>query len=483
MSINLPFDIVELVPCPMMSVRQAPLREIAFRHDAWLPEEIDTLHVLFRGDADFAEIESKTGRSVSAIRTKVSELGLRRNSRRSWTDLEDEELARRYGTDPTSTVASDFGRSAAAIYARAGYLGLTEGNPPSYTEWEIAQIRAGYGGGVPVSQIAVLIARPVSGIASVASRLGISHANAPPDWTGPEQLRALVLAEEGRRYRQIAADLAADGFPPRPHNAVGQALRKLGYGRGWGRPWTAEEDDLLRATYASGDSRTPLRTRLARSASSINWRAKELDLQGTHPRPNGWRTEPPWTEEDIAILRRDYGKIPTPQLATKLGRKKGGVFNKAHSLGLLHGYIRPFSADEDTAILIAHGTDISLTDLSEALRRDPAVVSKHAIRMGIPFSKRPVRAPRTRRALRSSFTLEEILLLGRAASPRPQAAVTASRPAALEQTDPHAQVQLVAGPGVPPASPLILRSMLAAGLLSAQRRSGMLLLFPATRSA
>ncbi len=490
MMIDLPFDVVELVPCPMTSVRGAsPLRETSFRKDAWLPEDIDRLHAMFRSDEDFGAIEAATGRSIVAIRSKIGELGLRRNSSQPWTDLELEELARRYGVDATSSIAADFGRSVAAVYARAGALGLTETSAPPYTAWELAQIRAAYADGVPVAQLAVLIGRPASGIATVASRLGLVHANAPADWSAAEQQRALALAENGRRYRQIALDLAAEGFPARTHNAVGQVLRKLGYGRGWGRPWAPEEDDLLRATYARGDSLTPTRRRLGRSVCSIRWRAAELGLQGTHARPNGWRTEPPWTENEIAILRRDYGRVPTPQLAAGLGRKKGGVFNKAWSLGLVHGYLRPFAEEEKTAIRIAHRTGISLTDLSAALDRDPAVVSKHAIRhLGLSFRDRPNKAPRGKRCLRPRLTLADILgLAGQPCAPPtprdgerqnqspPAPGVTTPKatgraegaPELTPKTHPAVPVTtVVAGPGAPCAPQAILHGMLAAGLLT-----------------
>jgi hypothetical protein len=145
---------------------------------------------------------------------------------------------------------------------------------------------------------------------------------------------------------------------------------------------------------------------------SIRWKAGELELNGTHARPNGWRAEPAWTKEDIEILERDYGRVPTPELAARLGRKKGGVFNKAHALDLVHGYLRPFTDEEKAAIRIAHGAGISLTDLSDALERDPAVVSKHAIRrLELSFKDRENRAPRGPRRLRSALTLADILSL------------------------------------------------------------------------
>ena len=188
-------------------------------------------------------------------------------------------------------------------------------------------------------------------------------------------------------------------------------LRKLGYGRGWGRPWLEEEKALLRHVYANGGSLAPLRDRLGRSRTAIAYKAGEMGLQGTHARPNGWRTEPAWSEAEVAILRRDYGRVRTNDLAEALGRPKAGVFNKAWSLGLQHGFMRAFTEDEQSAIRLAHAHGLSLTDLAAALDRDVAVVSKHAIRLGLPFKDRAVRVARTRRAVRRRWTLADILAL------------------------------------------------------------------------
>ena len=412
------FSVVELVPCPMLSVPDAhldtadtPLREVAYRGDAWLPEEVDRLRAGFLADEDLQGIAGALDRTLGAVRTKVAELGLRRDSSRPWAVLEDEHLARHYGVQATSTVASDLGRTCAAVYARAGVLGLTEGNPPPYTRWEVAQIRAGYDWGIPVARLAVIVGRPASGIASLASKLGIRHRNGPVGWTGEEQGRALAWAETDIPYKVVADKLHDEGFPRREGRAVGQALRKLGYGRGWGRPWLPEEKDLLRHFYAHSLCLTPLRTRLDRSREAIAHQAKELELQGTHARPNGWRTEPAWTLLDLALLRRDYGQVPTKELAKRLNRKKGGIYNKAWALGLEHGWMRAFTSDEERAIRLAREHGVSVTDLSRALDRDVAVVSKHAVRMGIPFATRTVKAPRGPRRNRPAVTLASLLAL------------------------------------------------------------------------
>ena len=169
---------------------------------------------------------------------------------------------------------------------------------------------------------------------------------------------------------------------------------------------------LLRQAYATGSSLAPLRTRLGRSRTSISFQAKTMGLHGTHIRHNGWCIEPPWTEAELEMLRRDYGRVRTVDLAAALHRSKGGVFNKAFSLGLKHGFMRAFTEDEDRAIAIAHEHVLSITDLAAALGRDVAVVSKHAIRMGLPFSGRTLLAPRGRLIDRQRWTLRSILALG-----------------------------------------------------------------------
>jgi hypothetical protein len=411
MTRELPFEIVELVACPGCPAPAGPLRETVFRRDAWLPEDIAELRAEFKADQDLQVMADRLGRTLAAVRSKIDDLGLRRNSQRPWTALEEAYLAQHYGFDPTSAIAPAVGRSTAAVYARAQLLGLSEGNPPPYTAWEDAQLRAGYATGVPVAQIAILIGRPCSGVVSRASLLGLRHVNKADDWSEAERARALAFAEDGLPYRRITARLVEEGYPRREIGALGQMLRKIGYERGWGRPWLEDEDALLRLAYTAGASLTPLIARLGRSKHSIRWRADYLNLQGTHINRNGWRTEATWTPDQLAYLRAQYGRIPAKKIAEALGRKLGGVYNKAHALDLDSRWLRPFSADEDRAIRIAHGQRLSIVDLAQALGRDTAVVSKHAIRLGLSFANRARQAPRTRREGRPVMTLATILAL------------------------------------------------------------------------
>ncbi|MFD1961612.1 hypothetical protein ACFSHP_25840 [Novosphingobium panipatense] len=414
-SFDLDADIVELTPFVPVTetVPTIPLSELAFRADAWLPDETARLRAAFIDDCTIEEIAARLGRSRAAVATRIHDLGVRRNSRRAWSDWDDAELARCYAHEPTATLAARLGRGVSALYARAWLLGLSEPGSPPYSGWEDAQLRAGYAKGVPVAQIASLIGRPFAGVISRASALGLRHACQPDDWSDAEMNRALELAATGARYVAIAEVLLAEGFPARNSRSLGQRLRKLGYGRGWGRPWIAEEDALLRHAYATGASLTPLRERLGRTPHSIRWRAEALGLRGSHVRRDGFRQGPVWTPEEEARLRADYGKVPTRQIAEALGRGVRAVLYHANHMGLVHGFMRAFSADEDRAIRNAWAYGVSMVDVAQALGRDPAVIGKHAARLGCRFNDpaRPTRGPKTRRANRPPVTLHSLLAL------------------------------------------------------------------------
>lgn len=405
--LDLDADIVELAPAPVAlgPADASPLREMAFRADAWTPQETEQLRVLFAADAAICDMAQALGRGRAAVAERITLLGLRRNSARPWTDLDDAELVRRYGAEPTAAIASDLGRSCSAVYARARLLDLSEINPPEWSAWEDAQLVEGYRQGVPLKQIATLVGRPLGGLSSRAGYLGIVHANHPPDWSEAEAARALELAEAGHRYIAIIAMLADEGFPARSSRGFGLAMRKLGYGRGWGRSWTAEEDALLSQAYGKGTSLTPLRQQLGRTAGSLRHRAEYLKLRGSHVHRNGWRLGPEWTQADEAMLRAEYGRTGTKALAAKLARTKAALTSRANSLGLVHGYIRPFTDDETKALHIAFRTGVSIADFALALDRKPMSVSKYATNHGLRFGRRPRRAVTLEALLASGETL------------------------------------------------------------------------------
>lgn len=405
------FDVVELTPWTPPAAAPGPVREVAYNVRAWLPEDDRELRDLFLADTALSVLAWKFERSENAVRDRLRALGLRRRSALPWNELEDAELARRYGAEAAADIALDLGRSVTGVYVRAQILGLAQPHPPAWTPWEDAQLREAYGRGLDRFAISRLIGRPITGCTTRASKLGLEHPDRPKGWTEAECGRALELAREGHRYLDVIEQLVREGFPRRSKAGFQPMIRKLGYGRGWGRRWTQEEDDRLRQAYARGESLRAVGAELDRGVYSIRWRTREIGLHGKHPRPNGFRAGPDWTEADIQVLRDEYGKTPTREIAQRLGRGLKAVLQRANALGLEHGMHKPWTDDHARALAVAWRLGIGMTDLSIALGRQVAPISKYAQRMGIDFSSpdRPARPSRKPRTDRRPPTLAEIL--------------------------------------------------------------------------
>lgn len=385
---DLDVDLVELAPYVPPAASTGALREVAFRPNAWLASEVETLRTLFAADTSVENISLAIGRPHAGVRDKIVQLGLRRNSQRPWSELEDAELVNRYGQVPASVLAQELGRSCGAVYVRAQLFGLSEANPPPFTPWEDAQIRAAYGVGVPVMQVSALIGRTWMAVNSRAHKIGARHAAHPPGWSHEEMARALALAEEGGRYLLIIEQLVKEGFPRRTKSGFGPMIRKLGYGRGWGKAWTDDEDVLLTQAYESGGNLRTLGASLGRSPGSLRWRAEELGVRGTHPSPNGFRQGPNWKPEEDAFLRANYGALKPAEIGRQLGRPKGGVFNRAWQLGLEAGYWRHFTEQEDLAIRIAARQGIHASKVGRALGRVSRCVTDRAVKhLGVALPK------------------------------------------------------------------------------------------------
>ena len=420
-------DVVELTPCP--AVAPSRLHEVAFRADAWLPHEIAQLRAAFAIDDSLEAIAAGLGRPRAGVASKIYDLGLRRQSRRPWSEFDDAALARDYGTMSAATIAGHLGRAVTSIYARAQLLGLSEPAAPPWSAWEDAQLREGYARDLAVTQLAALIGRPPDGLTTRASKLGLRHPSQPADWSSLELARMLELAESGMRYLAIIEQLVIEGYPRRSKAGLGPKLRAIGYGRGWGRGWTDDEDALLRHCYATGASLTPLRARLGRSRTSTAWRTRELGLQGTHAQPNGFMQGRVWTDAETDRLREAYGKVNSRELAAELGRDLRAMYTRAFALGLKHGWMRDFTAQEDAEIRAAWTDGTPLRVLAQHQQRDPAVISKHAIRLGCAFNSpdRPVQPQRGRKRGARTGTAAAIPTSDDADAETPSAAGTARK--------------------------------------------------------
>jgi len=66
-----------------------------------------------------------------------------------------------------------------------------------------------------------------------------------------------------------------------------------------------------------------------------------------------------WSEEEVDILKQDYGTIPSKEVAKKLGRTKRSVWWKARSLGLRYD-ARSLNPAKNTKLVRGELTDFEL---------------------------------------------------------------------------------------------------------------------------
>jgi len=91
--------------------------------------------------------------------------------------------------------------------------------------------------------------------------------------------------------------------------------------------WTPERDAALRAGYGPLGSGKRLAAALGVLEHTIYKRAQVLGLA----RPTDHRA---WTADEKAVLRRDYGRVPSRELAARLGRGLPSLLSMAQYLGV-----------------------------------------------------------------------------------------------------------------------------------------------------
>lgn len=95
---------------------------------------------------------------------------------------------------------------------------------------------------------------------------------------------------------------------------------------GKGRAWTLEEDKVLLAGIKAGKTYAQIAAELGRSEPSVLKRTQRLRV--------GKSTSRPWTQEEVAYLRKHWGRQTAEETARVLGRSIDAVRGKAYALGL-----------------------------------------------------------------------------------------------------------------------------------------------------
>lgn len=160
-------------------------------------------------------------------------------------------------------------------------------------------------------------------------------------------------------------DAAPDAAPVREQKA-----KRKGVAR---RPWSREEDAIIRKYYGKHGSRRTAQA-LKRTITSVQHRALKLGVPGHGIRP--------WTSKEEHYLRKYYGKRTAVEIARILKRSEQSVRGHIHQLGL--GSYRPESwSVAEVTYLRKHYGSATVAQLAAELGRSVDAVELKAGKLGL----------------------------------------------------------------------------------------------------
>lgn len=98
----------------------------------------------------------------------------------------------------------------------------------------------------------------------------------------------------------------------------------------------------------------------------------------------------PWTEEENEVLRVSYEVETLETIAKRLDRTKEAIYQRAIKLGIAKAKYKTWSRDDDD-FLLANWGKLSKVKIAEALGSNFKTVTSKAERLGLP--KRSIREP------------------------------------------------------------------------------------------
>ncbi|MCJ2051673.1 helix-turn-helix domain-containing protein [Methylobacterium sp. J-070] len=266
-------------------------------------------------------------------------------------------------------------------------------HPRGWTEAEDQAIRAGYGRSATLAVIRVELigagfrARSLGSISTRAQMLGFTNSRKGALWTPDEDAILREGYESGLLFSKIRLKLAEAGFN-RNRSAIGMRLISLGLSGERVRTWTRPELAIIRAGIEADHSYVAIREALRRAGfergrSAVYKQAVSMAAER--------RADPPWTNEDVALLYRRYAeKVPQRTIAEELGRGVGAIATKASKLGLKQRF-RWTEAERDR---LRQGFEAGecLAAVCRDIDRPSVNVAAEAKRMGLQFAPMPRRA-------------------------------------------------------------------------------------------
>jgi hypothetical protein len=159
-----------------------------------------------------------------------------------------------------------------------------------------------------------------------ARALGVHRPPRRARWSAPEDAVVRDGYAEGRTCTSIALQL-----PGRSPGAVAARAAKLGLSD-YARRWSDEDDALLSRLVAARRPLGELARALVRTPEAVRRRCRRLGLADAPP-PAAARTGRPWTRQEDEVLRLHPGVNPAT-LGQLLGRSDRAVAARLRLLGL-----------------------------------------------------------------------------------------------------------------------------------------------------
>jgi hypothetical protein len=294
----------------------------------WTPDDDARLRAWYRAYVPLAEIGSRLGRSGGAVHARRIALGLPAR-RRPWpwpSRLDAQLIAAAQAREPVAAVARRLGLSPDAVSRHRRHVGLGEPPRRRWTPEEDALVRDAVDDPETLAALAKRLGRAEGAVAARARQLAPSDGRPqPPRWTTEED----DLLRQGYAACMTCRAIGRQLLPRRSSRAVSARALRLGLTT-YGRRWTPGEDAALRAMAVRGAEAAQIARALTRTTSAVRRRATRL---GVALQTSGRRSKP-WTAEEDAVLRQ-WRTFEPGRLAQLLGRSDGSVRSRLRALDLL----------------------------------------------------------------------------------------------------------------------------------------------------
>ncbi len=241
-----------------------------------------------------------------------------------------------------------------------------------WTPAELAMLKEHYEKTYMRDMLKLLPRHTKSSISAKAKQLGLKNIYATCDWTKQELTKLREGLKNGLNYRQVTETL-----PGRTIYSVKAKAKKLGLAT---KDWTWAKDDIayLRKNYGKIPTKD-IASHLNRSYSAIKAAAIKYKVTSE-------KTGVTWTEDMVAYLKENYNSKTRVELSQILGVSRTAISCKANALGIQKGYQSIFTPEMDEVLKRDYDKKDKY-EIAKELNMTPNQIASRASYLGISKRK------------------------------------------------------------------------------------------------